>query len=104
MSTVQSRTYSPEDLLALPDSQNCELIDGELVEKNISFLSSVVGATVLVKLSNHCSHNDFGKVLPSEMGYQCFPWAPKKVRKADVSLIRRDRITLELWEQGHLSI
>lgn len=105
MSTLQNhRTYSPADLLAMPDSQNCELIDGEIVEKHVSLLSSFVEGVVLVKLSNHCAAGDLATVLPATMGYQCFPWAPSKVRRPDVSLIRRERITFDFWEQGYHSI
>lgn len=104
MSTIQSRTYSPTDLLSLPDSQTCELVDGELVEKNVNALSSFVEGIVLVKLSNHCAASDFGGVFPGTMGYQCFPWDRNKIRKPDVSVIRKDRITPDLWECGFVPI
>jgi hypothetical protein len=39
MSIAARHIYSPNDLLSLPDAQNCELIDGELVEKNMSVFS-----------------------------------------------------------------
>ncbi len=104
MSTIQSRSYSPADLLSLPDSQTCELVNGEFVEKNVSALSSVVEGIVLVKLSNHCASSDFGSVFPGTMGYQCFPWDRNKIRKPDVSVIRKDRITSDLWECGFVPI
>lgn len=104
MSIAARRTYTPTDLLSLPDMQDCELIDGELVEKNMSFLSNYVEGTLFERLSPHCTQNQLGKVLGSSMGYQCFPWAPAKVRKPDLSFIRKDRITADLWEQGQLLI
>ncbi len=43
MSTVLEKTYTPEDLLAMPDRKSYELVDGHLVERNVSVLSSWVG-------------------------------------------------------------
>ena len=43
MSTVAEQTYTPEDLLAMPDRKNYELVDGHLVERHMSVLSSWVG-------------------------------------------------------------
>ncbi len=47
MSTVAAKTkITPDDLLAMPDQKNYELVGGELVEKNVSALSSWVGLEV----------------------------------------------------------
>ena len=35
-------TYTPEELLAMPDGKNYELVDGHLVERKVSTLSSWV--------------------------------------------------------------
>ena len=43
MSVVADKTYTPEDLLAMPDRRNYELVDGQLVERNVSVLSRWVG-------------------------------------------------------------
>ena len=104
MSVAAPRIYTPADLLSLPDAQNCELIDGELVEKHKNFLACCVQANVFMELAVHCNQTDLGFVLPSSLGYQCFPWAPKNVRKPDVSFIRRERFSADFWEQEHLSI
>ncbi len=42
MSTVAEKTYTPEDLLAMPDRKKYELVDGHLVERHMSRLSSWV--------------------------------------------------------------
>jgi Uma2 family endonuclease len=38
------------------------------------------------------------------MGYACFPGHPKKVRKPDVSFVKEERMTAELFETGFLPI
>ena len=43
MHLVAEKTYTPEDLLSMPDGKNYELVDGHLVERNMSQLSSWVG-------------------------------------------------------------
>ena len=43
MNAVATKTtYTPEELLALPDEKDYELVDGHLVERNVSTLSSWV--------------------------------------------------------------
>ena len=62
-----------------------ELVDGELVERKTGFESSIVGGNLFRLLANHCAANGLGMVLPADASYQCFPDAPNKVRKPDVS-------------------
>ena len=38
MHVVAEKTYTPEDLLSMPDGKNYELVDGHLVERNMSRL------------------------------------------------------------------
>jgi hypothetical protein len=42
MATTVQTQYTPEDLLTMPDGDRYELVDGELVERNMSALSSFV--------------------------------------------------------------
>jgi Uma2 family endonuclease len=97
-------TYSPEELLALPDGKNYELVNGELVERNVSVLSSWVGGRLFQRVDTFCEQHGFGQAWPADNGIQCFPMFPNKVRKPDVSFVRRERITPQLFEQGFLRI
>lgn len=45
-----------------------------------------------------------GHLFDAEAGYQCFPDAPKKVRKPDVSFIRRGRLPADRPPTGHIMI
>jgi len=88
-------TTSPEDLLSLPDRDHYEVVDGMLVRRDKSFLSSYVAGGIHSRLSNRCLKHKLGWVFPSGIAYQCFPHARGTVRKADVSFIRMERLTLE---------
>ena len=99
------REITPEELLMMPDESHYELIDGQLVERNTSVLSSLVAARVSCILGNHCDERNLGWVLGSEVGYQCFSWKPRRVRRADASFIRIERYSLaRASEEGHVSI
>ena len=48
MSAVAEKTLiTPEEFLRMPDQKDFELIDGELVERNVSVLSSWIGGKIL---------------------------------------------------------
>jgi Uma2 family endonuclease len=92
--------YTPEDLLAMPDGENFELVDGRLVERKMGYESSWVGSRLLIYLGRHCVEHDLGDVLQSETGYQCFPHDAGLVRKPDVSFVRRGRLPVVRLPKG----
>jgi Uma2 family endonuclease len=94
MSTaVATKTrYTPEDLLAMPDGKSYELVDGQLVERNMGFESSWVGGRLLIRLGSYCEEHGLGWAVPADAGYQCFPHQPDLVRKPDVSFVRYGRL------------
>ncbi|HXG12104.1 MAG TPA: Uma2 family endonuclease [Gemmataceae bacterium] len=97
--------YTPEDLLRIPDGDRYELVNGRLVEHTMSTWASYVAGKVYGRLDAHCQANQLGWVLPEGVTYRCFPDAPDKVRKADVSFIRRERLSMEqATAEGHLTI
>jgi Uma2 family endonuclease len=83
---------TPEELLVMPDGGHYELIDGELRERNMNLLSSRVAVSLARRLDVHCEQNNLGWVVDAECGYKCFPWKPNRIRRADVSFIRLDRL------------
>jgi len=106
MSTITTtRRYTPEDLLRMPDGKRYELVDGNLVETDMSLWSSYLAGELYRRLGNHCRDHRLGWVLPEGTSYQCFPDAPDKVRRADTSFIRHDRLSPEQAEaEGHVPI
>ncbi len=77
---IAERTYSPEDLLRMPDGNRYELVDGELVERPMSAWSSYVAGRVYRLVANFCEPIRLGWTFPEGTSYQCFADAPTKVR------------------------
>ena len=96
--------YTPEDLLAMPDGKDYELVNGELVERKTGWHSSRVGGRLVQFLGSHCDAHGLGWVAQADAGYQCFPDAPGKVRKPDVSFIRLERLSPSDQPEGHCRI
>lgn len=104
MSVMHTKIHTPADLLAMPDNNNLELVNGELVEKNVSVLSSLVEGIVLTRLSVFCDSHQLGPVFPGTNGIQCFPDDPLKVRKPDAAFVKKERFLAEYLKEGFLSI
>jgi Uma2 family endonuclease len=95
---------TPEDLLDMPDGDRFELVGGELVERHMGWNSSWIGGRVHHLLSTFCDAHPVALVAPADAGYQCFPDDPNKVRRADASIIRRERLPTDEQLQGHCRI
>ncbi len=97
--------FTPEDLLALPDGDLYELVDGKLVEKPLSQESSWVGGKLLRLLGNFAEdEHQLGWVFGADCGYQCFPDAPNKVRKPDLSFVSRGKLPERPFSEGHVRV
>ena len=105
MSTIaEPKTYTPDDLLRMPDGDRYELVDGYLVELNVSALSSLVALNLLRRIGNYCEANTPAWIFGADCGYRCFPGRSEKVRKPDGSLVLRDRLSAEQLEEGFLTL
>jgi Uma2 family endonuclease len=105
MSTIaEPKSYTPEDLLRMPDGDRYELVDGNLVERNVSVLSSWVAFELGARIREHCKVHTPAWVFGADCSYQIFPDHPNKARRPDVSLILRDRMTVEHFAEGYLTI
>src|SRR5437016_14111305 len=104
MSAVVSEpVHTPEDLLSMPDGgKGYELVAGRLVEKKVGGFASWVAGRILQMLAGLGQDRGLGWVLDAEGSYQCFADAPGKVRKPDVSFIRRGRLPDERLPAGHV--
>jgi Uma2 family endonuclease len=100
----QKKIYTPDDLLKMSDGKSYELDDGKLVLRPMGTESSWVGGKVFRLLDGFCEPNNSGWVLPSDASYQCFADAPTRVRKPDVSFIKRGRLPGERLPKGHCPI
>ncbi len=100
----ETTLYTPEDLLAMPEGKNYELVDGRLVERNMGSESSWIGGKLFLRLSLHCDEHRLGYTWPADNGYQCFAHAPPMVRRPDVSFIRAGRLPGGKLPEGHVRI
>jgi Uma2 family endonuclease len=96
--------YTPEDLLAMPDSKSYELVGGQLVERNMGAESSRVGGGLFSRLDRFCEEHALGIAWPADNGYQCFPHDPGLVRKPDVSFLRHVRLPGDVVPKGWIKI
>ncbi len=104
MDTVVEKTvFTPEDLLHMPDGKHYELVNGQLVEQDMSLEASSVALRIGSLLSIYVDQHELGGVFDSTASFQCFPDAPTKIRRPDVSFIHRDRLREE-YLQGHCPI
>jgi Uma2 family endonuclease len=103
--TVTQARYTPEDLLTMPEGERYELVNGELVERNVSTIASYVGGLIYRLLCNFCLEKRVGWVFPDGISFQCFPFDPDLVRKPDVAFIRLNRLTADqAAEKGHCHV
>lgn len=104
MNAVLSKPISPDELLTMPDGKQFELVNGELLEKQVSVLSACVENLVNAKLTVFCTAQQLGPVFPGTLGIRCFPQDPAKVRKPDSLFVKRERFRDSYWQDGFLTI
>lgn len=92
MSVATKLNYTPEDLLSMPDRGRYELIDGQLVERNMSIESSMIAAIINGRLVAHVLANKLGWLFQSDGGLQIFGDSPNKVRFGDGAYVSRRRL------------
>ena len=106
MTALATRHFeiTPEEMLEIPEAKHAELVDGELLEKpSMSLQSGGVTGLLVGELIIYNKQHRLGVVSDSQTSYQCFPHAPRQVRKPDLSFIRRERLTPQM-RRGHLKI
>lgn len=107
LAEVHSRVTADE-LLAMPDGDRFELVNGDLVERQMGWESELLGSNLQVLLGWFCQQADLGWVNGSSAGYRCFgeidPDDPDRIRKPDVSFIATNRIPKNTRLKGHCPI
>jgi Uma2 family endonuclease len=100
MATIQTR-YTPEDLLKITDRPMPELVDGQLVERNMGQKADAIASRIGRILGNYAEDRDLGLINGSQGGYQIFPDDPDRVRIPDVSFTPKGRLPQEGIAEGH---
>jgi Uma2 family endonuclease len=93
-----------DELLAMDDAAHFELVDGQLVERNMSTLSCLVEALTFQRVQSHAEPNKLGPVWTGTMGFAYLPDRPRHVRRPDVSFVKAGRMTPELFLTANLPI
>jgi Uma2 family endonuclease len=104
MSTVAQKTYTPEDLLSMPDRKKYELVDGHLVERHMSVLSNWVSGRLFRFIDTFVEEQQLGWAWPAGQGYVCFPDSTRKMRVPDASFVRKSRVPEGLTSDGYIYI
>ena len=81
-----------------------ELVDGQLVERNMGAESSEVGGNLYFQPPACSAGSGISGNWPADNGYQCFPHALGLVRRPDVSFIRRGRLPGDVSPDGWIKI
>ena len=93
-----------EDLLAMPNEVDYELVNGELVERHMGAESSWIASNLIVLIALFYRGRVPGHLFTTDCGYQCYSDDPDKVRKPDVSFVRRGRFPSGRIPKGYIRI
>ena len=105
MATALAETiHTPEELLEMEAGHQFELINGQLVERNMGAESSRLSTILITKINSHSETNNLGLVFSQDCGYQVFADDPGRVRYPDGSFIRRGRLPDDKPPRGHVRI
>ncbi len=93
------KPVTPEELLAMPEGERYELVNGRLRELNEGVQSSYVAGLIFSLLSRFLDRQRLGDLLPEGTSFQCF--GGRTVRKPDCSFLRAGRLTPTVLKAGH---
>jgi Uma2 family endonuclease len=96
--------YEPEELLAMPDGDRYELIDGIPREKYMGAQADEIALLIGSALSAFVRPRKLGRVYGAQTGYQCFPNSPKMVRMPDTSFVASGRLEGDRSPEGYIPI
>ena len=97
----QVAIHTADSLLLMPDGERYELVDGQLVERDMGALSGWVGGEVFGRIREFaCQHG--GWAFGDGVGYRCYRDDPDRVRKPDASFVQAGR--METLPEGWVTI
>lgn len=95
---------NPDDLLAMPDGDKYELVNGIPVEKSMGAESGEVTMALSIFLGAFVRQHKLGHAYDSQTGFQCFAHDPGLVRKPDISFVAKGRLPGDKSPKGHVKI
>ena len=105
MSTeLLAEPITPDDLLAMPNEVDYELVNGELVERHMGAESSWIASSLIILFAVFYRGRIPGHLFTTDCGYQCYSDDPGKVRKPDVSFVRKGRFPKDRIPKGYIRL
>jgi Uma2 family endonuclease len=101
MATVSKTRFTPEDLLEIDDRPMPELVDGELLEREMGQEADWIASSIIFFLASFVRERNLGMINGGQGSYQIFPDDPNKVRIPDVSFTKKERIAKDGPAKGH---
>lgn len=86
------QTFTPEQLAALPNRKDFELVDGRLVERKMGNKASWIAFELAILLRDFVRRNALGWVFCGDTGFRLDPQHPNSLRKPDVAFVRFGRL------------
>lgn len=104
MTATASSSITADDFLLMPENEGAELVDGEIVEVPMGSLSSWIGGRLHTFVDMFLLTHNLGWAFPQETGIAIWPAEPRRVRKPDLTYLRRDRLPGDRPPDGWLTV
>lgn len=104
MTAFPTTRLTLDEYLAMPDYERYEWVDGRLVERPMSWLTSWIGMRLGRLLAGHAEEHGLGFVAGADNGLALDPANPRAFRFADASFTRRERVPGGPALRGHQAI
>jgi len=92
---LATHVITPEQLAAMPNDKDFELVEGQLVERKMGNKSAWIALELAYHLRTFVRQHRLGWIFGAEAGYRLDPDRPAHVGKPDVSFIRFGRLPHE---------
>jgi Uma2 family endonuclease len=83
---------TPDQFRSMPDAKHVELVDGQVVERRSSMLSSYVTGELFAELRRFVASERRGWMFGPGCGYRCFPMDRNRIRRPSISFVAGDRL------------
>ena len=103
MSTVAQPAITADELLHMPDGERFELVDGELVEREMGSLAGWISNRLGAFLERYAERHG-GIAFGEGAWYRCYDDDPERVRKPDASYIHAGRLPGDEIPGGYITI
>jgi Uma2 family endonuclease len=89
---LEAELVTPEQLAALPNAKDYEIVEGRLKKRQMGNKSARIGSRLNRLLDAYVDAHDLGWVFNSDAGYRMNAALPNNVRKPDVSFVNMGRL------------